>query len=164
MYKALLDELYRMPVSQVMRTEGFAVIPGDTAIEVVLEMLLDSSRIWVYETGRSSRVVGVVTRKDFLDMALPPRTERSIPGRVQQRTLYFDGAVVTAEEMMTKKIVTLNENATVLDALNLMRGEFVRSLPVVKDGELIGELSLRDLISKLLQLAERGRETGAIEE
>lgn len=56
-----------------------------------------------------------------------------------------------AEELMTKKPVTVPTTAKVRDALNLMQSQEIRHLPVLNETkELVGMLSDRDLRSARL--------------
>ncbi|MCA9513361.1 MAG: CBS domain-containing protein [Myxococcales bacterium] len=50
-----------------------------------------------------------------------------------------------ALDIMTEDVITTTRNATIGDALELMYGNDIRHLPVVRDRTLIGILSDRDL-------------------
>jgi CBS domain-containing protein len=54
--------------------------------------------------------------------------------------------VLTVADLMTRAVVTLEEEDTLLDAADQMRRFRVRHLPVVRDGRLVGILSQRDLL------------------
>lgn len=153
MYKPALDEFYKLPIENVMKKTGYAVVHKDTSVDEVLEALIDFGHIWVTEHPNSTRVVGIIARKDFVDMALPPQFEKkSTPGRAESKTLYYEGALVTAEDMMTKNIITADIGVDVKEALRLMSSYFVRQLPVVRKDELVGEVSMRDLIRNYVEL------------
>lgn len=145
--RSALEEFYKMSLLQVMKKTGFATLPKDTPIEDVLETLIDFSHIWVTEFRNSGRVVGVITRKDFLDMALPPHLSgKSVVGSVPFKSLYYDGAMITAADMMTREVTVLKEDTSVADTLGVMKSDFLRQVPIVRDGEISGEVSMRDLI------------------
>jgi len=153
MYKPALDEFYKLPIENVMKKTGYAVLHKDTTVDEVLETLIDFGHIWVTEHPNSTRVVGIIARKDFVDMALPPQFEKkSTPGRAEAKTLYYEGAVVTAEDMMTKSIITADVGVDVKEVLRLMSSYFVRQLPVVRNDEIVGEVSMRDLIRNYVEL------------
>jgi CBS domain-containing protein len=68
-----------------------------------------------------------------------------------------DGSVtmMTAEEIMTKRPVTVvDESATLDQALRLMSEHEIRHLPVLRGEEVVGMLSDRDLRSLGLSMAE----------
>jgi len=52
---------------------------------------------------------------------------------------------ITAEEVMTKDAVSVDETATLGEALETLSELQVRHLPVVRDGEVVGMISDRDL-------------------
>ena len=54
---------------------------------------------------------------------------------------------MTAEEIMTEDVTTLDETSTLGDALELMEEQDIRHVPVVRSGEVVGMLSDRDLRS-----------------
>ena len=56
------------------------------------------------------------------------------------------------EEIMTADPVTIRATATVRDALEILREEDIRHLPVMKEDELVGVLSDRDMRSFMLPL------------
>jgi acetoin utilization protein AcuB len=54
---------------------------------------------------------------------------------------------VTAEDIMTRDPVTVNERATIGEAWRLLAEGSIRHLPVVRDGDVVGILSDRDFRS-----------------
>jgi len=165
MYKPALDEFYKLPIENVMKKTGYAVVHKDTSVDEVLETLIDFGHIWVTQHPNSTNVVGIIARKDFVDMALPPQFEKkSTPGRAESKTLYYEGALVTAEDMMTKNIITADIGVDVREVLRLMSSYFVRQLPVVRKDELVGEVSMRDLIRNYVELYKYTRKQEQSEE
>lgn len=141
-----------MTLSQVMKGTGFATLAKDAPVGEVLETLMDFGHIWVTEPRDDGRVVGVITRKDFLDMALPPHPSgKSMVGSAPFKSLYYDGAMVTAEDMMTRDVTVMEEDSSVIDTLVSMKSRFLRQVPVVRGGKVVGEVSMRDLIRVFVQ-------------
>ncbi len=157
MYRQVLDEFYRTPVSAVMKKSGFAVLAEGEPIEKVLATLIDYGHIWIVDTPESGRLTGIITRKDFLETAMPPQgMERSTPGQAQIKTLYYD-AMISAGDMMTGPVLSLQEGTTVGQALKEIQANFVRQVPVLREGKIVGEVSMRDLIKYFVSLS---REAG----
>lgn len=50
-------------------------------------------------------------------------------------------------ERMTKPVITVAPDVSILDALDLMKRENIRRTPVIKDGHLLGIVSLQDLLN-----------------
>jgi CBS domain-containing protein len=66
------------------------------------------------------------------------------------------GGAETAKDIMDKNFLTIDENATVLEALEKMKKYKVQILAITKDGRLVGEISLRLLVNELLRLMRVG--------
>jgi predicted transcriptional regulator len=68
------------------------------------------------------------------------------------------------EEIMTKKPFVLEEDESLGAVLNLFRGEGISHVPIVRDGKLVGIVSLQDIIENIFQpkhvqrFGERGGE------
>ena len=61
-------------------------------------------------------------------------------------------------EVMTRKIVTCDEEATVNEVMELMtRGRF-RHIPVTEHGKLVGIISIGDVVKRRIEDAEREAE------
>ena len=50
-------------------------------------------------------------------------------------------------ERMAHPVITVSPEMPIVDALNMMRREHIRRMPVVKDGEMIGIVSEKDLLN-----------------
>jgi acetoin utilization protein AcuB len=50
-------------------------------------------------------------------------------------------------ERMSKPVITITPEIPIVDALNLMKRERIRRMPVVKDGKLVGIVSDKDLLN-----------------
>lgn len=74
---------------------------------------------------------GIVTEKDFLEKVLAKGVH---------------GDELRVKEVMTKKLVTIEPQEDIYDALMKMNDEEVRRLPVVKGGKLVGILTQKDIL------------------
>lgn len=72
-------------------------------------------------------------------------TERDLASRVVAAGR--DPAVTTLDEVMTPDPDTLEPDAPAIEALELMERHHYRHLPVVKGGEVMGIVSIRDLFA-----------------
>jgi len=50
-------------------------------------------------------------------------------------------------ERMSHPVITIHPEMPIVDALNLMKRQHIRRAPVVKDGELVGIVSDKDLLN-----------------
>ena len=70
-------------------------------------------------------------------------TERDVMKRIVMNSL--DPSVTLVGQVMTEKVTTVTPTITVGKAMELMVTMRLRHLPVMKDGELVGVISIRDL-------------------
>ena len=77
-------------------------------------------------------------------------TERDLMLRVVGAGV--DPKTARIADYMTREVFSVSPERTVSDSAHEMQSRHIRHLPIVKDGELIGLLSLRDLLRELLQV------------
>jgi CBS domain-containing protein len=116
-------------VRDIMSKDVKVVRPDTTAQEVVATMSkFDISSLIVVQ---SERPVGIITLRDVLTkvvvQCLAPRA-------------------LTARQIMSSPLVTINELATVEEAARLMAQKKVKTLPVMDNGKLAGILTFTDIV------------------
>jgi CBS domain-containing protein len=122
-----------MPVARNhMSTELLTVAPGDTVAEVAKRMVAkDVGAVLVYE---DDRLGGILTERDVM---------RAVADGLDDTTLVRD--------RMTANPETLDADDTTEHAAVLMIHGGFRHLPVVEQGEVVGVLSIRDLMRVVLE-------------
>lgn len=87
-----------------------------------------------------------------------PRLSKPAPG---EGPLFYNA---TAGDIMTRDVATVRNDASLLDALTIMRARDVSGLPVVDaGGRVIGVLSERDVGRAALRRGEVGRVEGGLD-
>jgi CBS domain-containing protein len=66
-----------------------------------------------------------------------------------------DATKTTVEQIMSAPIMTIEENKTILDANDLMAHSHLRHLGVTREGQLVGLISVRDLVVFLTNLPRK---------
>jgi len=129
-----------MKVSQFMATDLFTVRPDD--IVDFAATLMDWRHVrHIPVEGDDGELVGLLSHRALLRLVAT--------GRVG------GDHKVTVREIMTRRPVTVNSDATTVDAIRLMRKAQVACLPVVDDGKLLGLVTEHDLIVVSSHLLER---------
>jgi CBS domain-containing protein len=106
-----------------------SVKPTSTIAEAA-RVMRDNNIGSVLVMDESERLVGILTERDI----------------VYKIVAEGKGLDTSVEEVMTRDIITIREDATIAEAARLMIGMNVRHLPVVDArGRVVGVLSLRDL-------------------
>jgi len=153
-YRELLDKFYEKKIDRVMekRLWVIPIIERDARIEQVIALVSVKDHVWVVEGKGSKKLVGVITEKDFLDMLEHPKMLAYEPTSKMTRSLYH-GTVDTAESIMTKKPIACDSGSTVENAITTMIKYNIRRLAVTDDRDIIGEVSLQDLIGTFASIA-----------
>ena len=76
--------------------------------------------------------VGIITERGFADLVKKGN---------------FDCKKVTAQDFMTKPIISIDTDTTYEKALRIFEKEDIKRMPVIEDGDVVGLLTLRNLIT-----------------
>jgi CBS domain-containing protein len=123
-----------MNVADIMTSASVTDRPGETLQSA-------ANRMWQQQTGsllimEDDELVGIITERDLM--------------RAVARG--HDVGATTVAEMMSKDVVKVESQTTLHEAARLMAALWIRHLPVVDDGKLLGVVSQRDLVGVLAAL------------
>jgi len=137
-------------VSEIMSTNVITVTPStrlDQALEIVLRNHL--RRLPVVDEHSPRKLKGIITDRDLRLACDSPFLEESLAQRVEHLAEH------KVEKIMATGLVTVDESATVLEAVKLMRVSNVGGLPVVDSkGDLVGICTKTDLLDHLIRILE----------
>jgi len=124
-------------VRDVMTKEP-RVVRRDTNVQEVVATMnkYDISSIIVVE---EKRPIGIVTHKDIISKLVQAR----IPPEA-----------VTAREIMTSPIITINEESSIEEAARLMSKKHIKKLIVTRNTELAGIITSSDLVREAPKTTE----------
>ncbi len=123
-----------VPVKLIMTpVEKLKTIDRDDSVRHASELMRD------YKIGsllviKNDDVLGIVTDTDLTRRAMATR---------------LDPDKTSVERIMSAPLLQVPVEATLLDVSDLMSREGVRHLGVRKDGEIVGLISVRDLVTFL---------------
>ena len=132
-------------VGDVMATE-MPIVEVSTALCKVARMLRRASHVWVVQERGSREVLGIVTEREFLELLSPMPDKEYATGMIRTKSL-LHGDMSTADEFMTKPVVSCSPSTNVETALEILREKRIRRLAVIDDGRLVGEISLKGIIA-----------------
>lgn len=143
-----------MRVADIMTRGVISLAPEDT-VRKAAELMLryDMSGFPVLDHGK---LVGMITQGDFLRRA-ETGTERhrsrwveffADPGRLAEEYAHSHARAVG--EVMTRDVVTVDEDASLEEAVQLMERHHVKRLPVVGRGGMVGIISRTNLLHAFL--------------
>lgn len=120
-------ELLKLKVKH--RNEVHTIRPDQMVIEVI--RLMDEKNIGALPVVEGGKVVGIVSERDYA-------RKMELAGRASV------GTPVSA--IMTPNVRTVDSHHTIDQCMNIMTDARLRHLPVVDNGQLVGLLSIGDLV------------------
>ncbi len=131
--EAKKSPLVQILVKDHMSTNLITFRPDDS-IDQVLEMLTKRKISGAPVLDESGDLVGIISEVDCL--------KEIIKGKYTN-TPKFPGKV---SEYMTKNVITMSPDLSLFDAAQKFLELKIRRFPVLKDGRLVGQISLSDVI------------------
>ena len=129
-----------VPVKSFMvSAEKFIVVAGDTSARRASEIMRER-RVGSVFVARDKEIVGILTETDFVRRLV---------------AVGLDPDHTPVEQIMSAPILSIEENKGLLDASDLMAQKRIRHLGVSRDGELVGMISVRDLVVSVANIPRR---------
>ena len=130
-----------MTVQAILQSKGAQVVsvsPGDTVGNVA--RVLSDRRIGAVLVREQGKVVGVFSERDI------------VRGLARYGAQSLERPV---SDLMTHDVITCKPAESVHDVMERMTARRVRHLPVIDNGQLIGIVSIGDLVKERIEEAER---------
>ncbi|HYA88296.1 MAG TPA: CBS domain-containing protein [Nitrospirota bacterium] len=152
-----------MLTAKDIMTKKVITVTPDTSIEDLSSLLVKNEISGVPVVDDSGMLYGIVTENDlisqnkrlhiptvvsFLDAAIYLESSKKFEQEVKRLT------ATKVREICTRKVVTITEEATVVDIATLMAEKKIQLLPVVKAGKVIGIVGKRDMVKAVARQAE----------
>ena len=149
----VLRNYYHVLVGSLIRTnpDDLPTVEKDTPIDDLLRILTTRHHVWVVDSKENMKLIGLITVKDMLDVLTPRTISPYSIGGLNTKSLLF-GKATTAEKIATKKLITADPYETIESVLLKMKRYKLRRLPVVKDGVLVGEITLKMLLVEYMKV------------
>ena len=149
MVKRLIPDFYELTVKQVMdkRIWDLPIIEENEDVHNILNILGARNHIWVVKDKENKELIGVITEHDVLSILAPKKFPSYVFGMPDIKSIHH-GTVKTAADTMCVRLITCNQDDKIVDVLQKMTKHRLRRLPVLEGKEIIGELTLHQLIRK----------------
>lgn len=135
----------RLLVEDALAPLQYRIYP-DTPLGEIVDLMVRRGLHAVPVVGENLEVLGIISVGDALKHLLPRRRSQEADGG--DRAADAEKAI-SARDVMTRTVMCVSEDQSLLEAANLMINRDVEQLPVVREGELIGFLT-RDAILRRL--------------
>lgn len=133
-----------MFVGERMSRPVISVTP-DTPINDALAMFR-KEHIRRAPVMKDGKLVGIVSERDLLNASPSPVTTLSI------WEMNYLISKVTVKDVMTKKIITVDQDTPIEEAARIMADKKIGGVPVVSGGNVVGIITETDLFKMLLEL------------
>lgn len=122
-----------MHVSHLLATKGHevATIAQERTVADAVALLKEHGIGALVVTGPSAPLVGILSERDVV------RALATSGGSVLSRTV---------AELMTSDVTVCHEVTLVTDLMGLMTAKHIRHVPVVQDDQLVGMVSIGDVV------------------
>lgn len=125
-------------VEQILKNKSqpqavYTIAPGDSVLDAL--KLLAEKNIGALPVVENDQVVGIVSERDYARKLV-------LKGRSSPFT--------TVREIMSSPVVTVEPKQNLEYCMNLMTNRHLRHLPVVDNGQLLGLLSIGDLVKETI--------------
>ena len=118
----------------VLPTDDYVVVSPFTPLAQAIEAMKNDEGGCVIVSD-DGRVAGIFTERDLLTKVLGEDADLNSP----------------IKDWMQAQVETLTPEATIGEAVRLMNDRSFRNIPIVKDGELHGSISVFDIITYLAE-------------
>lgn len=128
-------------ISSILKGKGrdvVSVAPGDPVLAVA-RVLTERGIGAALVRDPAGQMLGIISERDIV---------RGMANQGQGTTQ------LQAERLMTRDLVTITPQTSVTEAMELMTRRRIRHLPVMEGGELVGLVSIGDLVKARIDEAE----------
>ena len=118
-----------------METDDYVCIPPSTPLSQAIESMKQDEGGCAIVCAGDGSVVGIFTERDFLTKIVGQEMDLNAP----------------VSNWMSPVVATLTPEATIGDAVAIMNDKGYRNIPLVRNGKLVGSISVFDVISYLAE-------------
>lgn len=127
-----------MKVSDILSSKGSKVFSVTEVITVYDALkIMGEKNIGALLVMDGERLDGIISERDYARKIV-------LKGKSSQET--------TVKEIMTKDVITVLPDDDIEKCMGLMSGRHIRHLPVMKDGKVLGVISITDVVTSIIDL------------
>ena len=119
----------------LLETDDFFCVPVNATLSEAIEQMKKDEGGCVIVRGEGGTIFGIFTERDLLNKIVGEEVDMNSP----------------VGDWMSPAVETLSTDATIGDAVRVMDEKSHRNIPLVKDGQLIGSISVFDVITYLAE-------------
>jgi CBS domain-containing protein len=135
-----LDPHRSLLVEDVVQPVRYRVYP-DTPYSEVADLMVRRELQVVPVVGEDYEFLGVITTGDVMEELVSQARVESVGGGSA-----IDRTELSAREIMTRTVMCISEEQSLVEAASIMVNRDVEQLPVIRDGEMVGLLTRREVL------------------
>ncbi len=144
-----------MKIKDIMLKNTISVIP-ECPLEEVIKIMAIQRINGIPIVDNQQKVIGFISQHDIIKELLPNylgiiNSNSFITEFIQLSKKLKEYANYKVEEFMKKNIITINEDDNEVMAADLLIRNRIHHLPVVRDGYLVGIVTMRDLLKAMIE-------------
>ncbi|MGD8348166.1 MAG: CBS domain-containing protein [Gammaproteobacteria bacterium] len=129
-------------IGDYVATDPVCFTPDDDIVHA-MRVLLEKHFSGAPVVDRDGRLVGVLSKKDCLAIVYHTAYHQDWGGKVEQ--------------FMSRDVETIDADSSILDAAEKFLASSYRRFPVMRDGQLVGQISRCDLLRAIDEIYLRER-------
>jgi acetoin utilization protein AcuB len=134
-----------MLVYERMSRHPITVKPN-TAVDAALKRMREEKIRRFPVVDNEGKLIGIVSDKDLLYAAPSPATSLSI------YELHYLYSRITVEQVMSRGVISVEENDPLEEAARIMVDNKVGGLPVMREGKLVGIITETDIFKTFMEM------------
>lgn len=125
-------------VRNILQAKGNAIFSVEPTITVykAIELMSEKNISSLLITDKEGKLLGIFTERDYARKLI-------LKGKSSKGTLIKD--------LMTENPITVASDSTIDDCMKVMTSKYVRHLPVVDNGKIMGMISIGDVVRFIIQ-------------
>ena len=143
-----------MQAKDVMTANVISVAP-ETSVDAIAALLLDRNISAVPVVDADNQMLGIVSEGDLVHRVAGDSERRGswwlglMASRKEQAAEFTKTHGRSAEDIMTRDVVTVGEETPVADIARLLEQKRIKRVPVIRDHKLVGIVSRANLLHAL---------------
>ena len=133
-----------MIVKEIMSKNPVTI--GPSAKLRAVNELMKANKIRHVPVVKNGKLIGIVTEKDIRYAMIPEK----IPGKKVPKGWNLDHLKV--QDIMTNDALTISQEAQVEEVAHIIYGHKIGAVPVMKNDELVGIISVMDILGVFIEM------------
>ncbi len=127
-------------------SQGITSLTYDATVQEAVELLVNTGVSAMPVLDKDGIMIGIVSEADLIRHARSEAWDREL----REEASIASSFARPVTEVMTEKVLTVDENMPLVEVAKLMSTQRVKRLPVTRDKSVVGVVSRVDLLKALL--------------